>query len=391
MNEFEHRLESLLRDHEKLIGLPNAPKSTNGVWTRYKNPVLTAAHVPIAWRYDLNARTNPFCMERIGVNSVFNAGAIRLDGKYLLVARIEGVDRKSYFAVAESDNGLDHFVFRGEPLEIYGPNDEETNVYDMRLTQHEDGWIYGIFCTERKDPAAPAGDTSSAVAGAGVVRSRDLVRWERLADIKSHFQQRNVVLHPEFVDGRYALYTRPQADFIEVGSGGGICMALVDDIRHAEITRETLVDARVYHTVKEAKNGLGPAPIKTPLGWLHLAHGVRSCACGLRYVLYLFLTALDDPARVVAAPGGYFMAPDADEITGDVSNVLFSNGWVVGDDGRVYIYYASSDSRMHVATSTVEKLLDYCLHTPEDGLTSRKSARTVREMIERNRRLMKQQ
>ena len=327
-------------------------------------------------------------MERFGINAAFNAGAIKLDGKYILMARVEGNDRKSFFAVAESPNGIDNFRFRDYPVTMPETADPDVNVYDMRLTRHEDGWIYGIFCTERKDPAAQPGDLSSAVAAAGIARTRDLEKWERLPDLVSSSQQRNVVLHPEFVDGKYALYTRPQDGFIDAGSGGGIGWALVDDIANAVVktSGEKIINFRHYHTIKELKNGEGPHPVKTPRGWLHLAHGVRGCAAGLRYVLYLYMTDLHDPSLVIAEPGGYFMAPEGEERIGDVSNVLFSNGWITDDDGTVYIYYASSDSRMHVAVSDIDRLTDYCFNTPPDRFRSAESVRTINGIIEGNRK-----
>jgi 4-O-beta-D-mannosyl-D-glucose phosphorylase len=327
-------------------------------------------------------------LERFGINGIFNAGAIKFNGKYILVARVEGNDRKSFFAIAESPNGIDQFKFWDYPVTLSENEDPDVNVYDMRLTEHEDGWIYGIFCTERKDPNAPDGDLSSAVAAAGIVRTKDLKEWERLPDLKSKSQQRNVVLHSEFVDGKYALYTRPQDGFIDAGSGGGIGWALIDDMTHAKIENEKIINFREYHTIKELKNGEGPAPIKTEKGWLHLAHGVRGCAAGLRYVLYLYMTDLQDPSKQIAEPAGYFIAPLGEERLGDVSNVLFSNGWILDDDGTVFIYYASSDTRMHVATSTIEKLVDYCLNTPEDGLRSATSVETLKKQIERNLELI---
>lgn len=347
---------------------------------------MTAKHIPLEWRYDLNPTTNPHCLERIGVNACMNAGAIKWKDKYLLMVRVEGADRKSFFAIAESPNGVDNFRFRERPVNLPDINPEETNVYDMRLTAHEDGWIYGIFCSERHDPAAQPGDLSSAIAKAGIIRSKDLVNWERLPDLKSKSQQRNVVLHPEFVNGKYALYTRPQDGFIDAGSGGGIGWALIDDITKAEVLSEQIIDKRYYHTIKEVKNGEGPHPIKTPQGWLHLAHGVRACAAGLRYVLYLYMTSLDDPAKVIAQPGGYILAPVGEERVGDVSNVLFSNGWIADEDGKVFIYYASSDTRMHVAVSNVQVLVDYCLNTPEDGLRSAASVARINELIDKNKR-----
>lgn len=386
---FQEKLAALQQEHEALVARANRPAATNGVWTRYEYPVLTAAHAPLFWRYDLDERTNPLLLERIGVNAVLNAGAMKWNGRYLLVARVEGADRKSFFAVAESPNGVDNFRFWDYPVTMPDTDDPATNIYDMRLTAHEDGWIYGIFCAERHDPSAPAGDLSSATATAGIARTRDLKHWERLPDLRSRSQQRNVVLHPEFVDGKYALYTRPQDGFIDAGSGGGIGWALVDDMTCAEVRDERIINLRHYHTIKEVKNGEGPHPIRTPQGWLHLAHGVRGCASGLRYVLYLYMTALDDPARVIAEPGGYFMAPVGGEYVGDVMNVLFSNGWIVDDDGRVLIYYASSDTRMHVAESTVERLVDYCLHTPADGFRTASSVETLKALIDRNLRLAK--
>lgn len=375
----------IMEDQEKLLMRKNEMVSkSNGVFNRYKYPILTAEHLPITWRYDLNPETNHYMMERIQMNAVMNAGAIKLNGRYLLVVRVEGADRKSFFAVAESPNGIDNFKFWNYPILMPEGEVPDVNVYDMRLTAHEDGWIYGIFCTERKDPNAPKGDLSSAIASAGIARTRDLIQWERLPDLKSASQQRNVVLHPEFVDGKYALYTRPQDGFIDTGNGGGIGWALTEDITHAEVTSERIIDHRIYHTIKELKNGEGPPPIKTAKGWLHMAHGVRKCAAGLRYVLYLYVTDLEDPTKLIASPGGYFMAPVGEERIGDVSNVLFSNGWIVDDNDTVFIYYASSDTRMHVATSTVDKLLDYCFNTKEDGLRSANSVRSIIQLIEKN-------
>ena len=352
MELFNQRKKQIYREYRELIARKNRPMPGNGIFERYVYPVITADHIPIEYRYDLNPETNPYFMERIGVNATMNSGAIYLDGRYLLVVRVEGVDRKSYFAVAESDNGTDNFRFWDRPLTIPETEDPDTNIYDIRLTRHEDGWIYGIFCSERPDPASPPG-IFGARAAAGVVRTRDLKSWERLPDIVSKTQQRNVVLHPEFVNGKYALYTRPQDGFIDAGNGAGIGWALVDDMTRAEIREEKIIDRRYYHTIKDAKNGEGPAPIKTSRGWLHLAHGVRACAAGLRYVLYLYMTALDDPSRKIASPGGYLIAPRGDERVGDVSNVVFSNGWIVNERNEVFIYYASSDTRMHVATSSI--------------------------------------
>ena len=377
---------------EKLISRRNQKADFyNGIYDRYEYPVLTREFAPVHWRYDLNEETNPYFMERLGINAVMNSGAIELDGKYYLVVRVEGNDRKSFFAVAESENGIDGFHFWDYPVVLPDTCPEETNVYDMRLTKHEDGWIYGVFCSESKDQENP--DLSAAVAAAGIVRTKDLKTWERLDNLTTLHspQQRNVVLHPEFVDGKYALYTRPQDGFIDAGSGGGIGWALVDDITHAEVKEEKIIDQRYYHTIKEVKNGEGPHPIKTSKGWLHLAHGVRGCAAGLRYVLYMYMTALDDPSKLIAAPGGYFMAPEDEERIGDVSNVLFSNGWIADEDGTVFIYYASSDTRMHVATSTIDKLVDYCMNTPVDGLSSSASVDTLKRLIDKNLELLKQQ
>lgn len=382
---FSIRLQYLEKAHQSLVTRENEKMPlSNGIFDRYTYPIITHQHTPLFWRYDLNEKTNPYLMERIGINATFNAGAIKFNNRYILIVRVEGNDRKSFFAIAESPTGIDYFTFWDYPVTLPETEEPDINVYDMRLTAHEDGWIYGVFCSERKDPAAVAGDLSSAVAAAGIVRTRDLKRWERLPDLKSRSQQRNVVLHPEFVHGRYALYTRPQDGFIDAGSGGGIGWALIDDITHAEITEEKIINFRFYHTIKEVKNGEGPHPIKTPKGWLHLAHGVRGCAAGLRYVLYLYMTALDDPSKLIAEPAGYFMGPVEEERVGDVSNVLFSNGWIADDDGTVYIYYASSDTRMHVATSTVDKLVDYCMNTPADGFRSATSVETLKNLISRN-------
>lgn len=387
--EFEKRLAKLKKEHKKLLTRKNKPvkKNYNGIYHRYKRPILTSNHTPLEWRYDMNYETNPYLMQRIGINAAFNSGAIYLDGRYLLAVRVEGWDRKSFFAIAESPNGIDNWRFWERPVTMPSTEEPDTNVYDMRLVQHEDGWIYGIFCAERKDPSAPKGDTSMATASGGIARTRDLISWERLPDFISHHgQQRNLVLPPEFVNGKYAFYTRPQDGFIDVGGGGGIGWALVDDITKAEAPQEEIIDEKVYHTVKELKNGQGPAPLKTEKGWLHLAHGVRNCAAGLRYVLYMFMTGLDNPSKVIARPGGYFMAPEGEERIGDVSNVLFANGWIRNEKDEVFIYYASSDTRMHVATSTIDRLVDYCLNTPEDGLRSAKSVETINQLIERNKK-----
>ena len=383
---FKQRLHALQQQHETLLQRQNTPlEDTNGIVRRYTFPVVTNGHIPLEWRYDLNPATNPFCLERIGVNACMNSGAIKWNGKYLLMVRVEGWDRKSFFAIAESPNGVDNFRFWERPVDLPDIDPAETNVYDMRLTAHEDGWIYGIFCSERHDPDAPPGDLSAAVAKAGIVRTKDLIDWERLPDLQTRSQQRNVVLHPEFVYGKYALYTRPQDGFIAAGSGGGIGWALIDDMADARVLSELIIDKRYYHTIKEVKNGEGPHPIKTSEGWLHLAHGVRACAAGLRYVLYLYMTALDDPTKVIAQPGGYFLAPKGDERVGDVSNVLFSNGWIADEDGTVFIYYASCDTRMHVAVSTVDLLVDYCMNTPQDGLRSAASVARINKLIDRNK------
>ncbi len=388
MNDaFTQRLSVLQKEAEALIGRPNEPLYPgNGIITRYRYPILTAAHVPLHWRYDLNPATNPHLQERIAANAVFNAGAIKHGGKYCLVARVEGADRKSYFAVAESPNGFDQFRFRDRPIRMPETTDPDINVYDMRLVKHADGWIYGLFCTERRDPSAPESDQSAAIAQCGIARTRDLDTWERLPDLVTPSpQQRNVVLHPEFVDGKYAFYTRPQDGFISAGSGGGIGFGLADDITAAVVHQERIVDEKKYHTVYEVKNGQGPAPIRTDKGWLHLAHGVRNTAAGLRYTLYVFMTALEDLTKVIFKPGGYFIAPEGEERVGDVSNVAFSNGWILDDDGKtVFIYYASSDTRMHVATTTVDLLLDYVMHSPPDGLRSAASVDTILSLIEAN-------
>ena len=384
MMDYKEREEFLKARHEALLRRRNVPVEDNGVYERYQDPVVTPEHAPLTWRYDFDPAENPFLLERFGIHATFNAGAIKLDGRYCLMVRVEGADRKSFFAVAESERGVDGFRFRARPVTMPEWGEPATNVYDMRLVAHEDGWIYGIFCVERKDPAAPKGDLSSAVACAGVARTKDLDHWERLPDIVAGSQQRNVVLHPEFVDGKYALYTRPQDGFIDTGSGGGIGWALVDTMDGAVIRDEKIINCRHYHTIKEAKNGEGPAPIRTDRGWLHLAHGVRYCASGLRYVLYLYMTALDDPSRVIAEPAGFFMAPEGGEYVGDVMNVLFSNGWIADPDGTVYIYYASCDTRLHVAVSSVDRLVDYCLHTEPDGLRTGRSVETLNRLIDKN-------
>jgi 4-O-beta-D-mannosyl-D-glucose phosphorylase len=387
MTDFNKRLKELEMAYEALITMSNKEiPSSNGIYSRYQNPILTGAHAPLTWRYDFNPETNPFLMERFGINAAFNAGAMKFNGKYVLAVRVEGLDRKSFFAIAESDNGIDNFRFWEKPMVIPETDEPDTNVYDMRLTAHEDGWIYGLFCAERKDPAAPAFDQSMAVAQCGIVRTKDLISWERLADLKTPSpQQRNVVLHPEFVDGKYAFYTRPQDGFIESGTGGGIGFGLSDSIEHAVVKKESIVDNKLYHTVYEAKNGLGPEPLKTSHGWLHLAHGVRNTAAGLRYVLYMFMTDLEDLTKVIYKPAGYFLAPVGEERIGDVSNVVFSNGWIRDEDDKVFIYYASSDTRMHVATSTIPQLLDYVMNTPADGLRSATSVESIIKIVDNNR------
>ena len=398
---FNDKLTALRAAHEALLTRKNEPvDGGNGIYTKYQYPILTAEHTPLEWRYDFCEQTNPYLMQRIMMNAVLNAGAILFDGKYTVVARVEGADRKSFFAVAQSDNGIDGWRFWDEPVTMPdGDNAPATNVYDMRLTRHEDGWIYGVFCVERHDETKPF-DTSAATAAAGIARTKDLIHWERLQDLKSLCQQRNVVLFPEFIDGKYALFTRPQDGFIETGKGGGIGWTLTEDITHAEVRNERIIFPRNYHTIYEVKNGEGPAPIKTSQGWLHLAHGVRATASGLRYVLYLYMTALDDPTRIIAKPGGWFLVPEAEEYIGDVMNVAFANGWIVEqpisnlqcpmsnnkDTRRVFIYYASADTRLHVATSTIDQLVDYCLHTPEDGLTTSASVETIKALVAKNRK-----
>jgi len=384
--EYKAKIAALRERHEQLLSKPNVPEEFgNGIYTRYQNPILTAEHTPLEWRYDFCEQDNPYLMQRIMMNATLNSGAIKWQGKYLLVVRVEGADRKSFFAVAESPNGVDNFRFWEEPITM--PEDvlPATNIYDMRITAHEDGWIYGLFCAERHDDNQP-GDLSAATATCGIARTKDFKTWYRLPDLKSKSQQRNVVLHPEFVDGKYALYTRPQDGFIDAGSGGGIGWALVDDIEHAEVKEEKIINARHYHTIMEVKNGEGPHPIKTDRGWLHLAHGVRGCASGLRYVLYMYMTALDDPTRVIAQPGGFFLVPQGEEYIGDVMNVAFTNGWIADPDGKVFIYYASSDTRMHVAVSTVDRLVDYCMNTPEDGFSTGASVETIKKLVEKNRK-----
>ena len=388
--EFSKRLKLLEHSYKQLVTRQNKKQELgNGIFDRYEHPVLTSAHAPLLWRYDLNPQTNPYLLERFGINAAFNAGAIKWRNKYLLVARVEGLARKSFFAVAESPNGIDNFTFWDYPIDMPETDDPDTNVYDMRLTEHEDGWVYGLFCTERRDPDAPAYDQSSAVAACGIARTKDMVDWERLPDLVTNSpQQRNVVLHPEFVDGKYALYTRPQDGFISAGTGGGIGFGLADSMENAVVDEEIIIDNKNYHTVYESKNGQGPAPIKTINGWLHMAHGVRNTAAGLRYVLYMFMTDLDDLTKVLYKPAGYFLAPEGEERVGDVSNVVFCNGWIKDDDGTVYIYYASSDTRMHVATTTVDKLTDYVMNTPEDGFRSATSVKTLNRLIDKNKNFL---
>mgnify|MGYP002710318782 FL=1 len=387
---FKENYERELAKYEALITRRNVVSDEyNGIYDRYTYPVLTREHAPLFWRYDLNPETNPYFMERLGINAVFNAGAIELNGKFYVVARVEGYDRKSFFAVAESPNGVDNFRFWDYPILLEDTCKEETNVYDMRLTKHEDGYIYGVFCSESKDPSNA--DLSAAVAQAGIVRTKDLKTWERLPNLRTQAeQQRNVVLHPEFVNGKYAFYTRPQDGFIDAGSGGGIGFGLCDDITNAYIKeKEVIINTRKYHTITEVKNGAGAVPIKTNKGWLHIAHGVRNTAAGLRYVTYVFVTDLNDPTKCIAEPSGYFISPYGEERIGDVSNVAFTNGAIARENGDVYIYYASSDTRLHVATTTVDKLLDYAFNTPQDPLRSVECVAQRCELIKRNLGFMK--
>jgi 4-O-beta-D-mannosyl-D-glucose phosphorylase len=389
-NLFNERKDLIEKEHEALLSKKNEKLfSTNGVYNRYANPVVTRDHVPLHWRYDFDAASNPFFMERIGFNAAFNAGAMKWNGKYLLAVRTEGNDRKSFFAIAESPNGIDNFRFWDRPITLPETIEPDTNVYDMRLTQHDDGYIYGVFCTERKDPKAPAGDTSSAVAAAGIARTKDLINWERLPDLVSTAgQQRNVVLFPHLIKGKYAFFTRPQDGFIDTGKGGGIGFGFADDITKAVVKEEVIVDAKTYHTIYEVKNGQGPAPIKTKHGWLNLAHGVRNTAAGLRYTLYMFMSDLEKPWVVTHKPTGHFIAPLGAERVGDVSNVTFTNGWILDDDGTVFIYYASSDTRMHVATSSLEQLVDYCMNSPQDKLRSAASVQTINALIDKNKAVL---
>lgn len=388
---FEKKCKEIMEAYEKVVTRKNVKSDFyNGVYDRYEYPVLTRDHIPPFWKYDMNPETNPFFMERLGVNAVFNSGAIELNGKFYLVARVEGNDRKSFFAVAESDNGIDGFRFWDYPILLEDTCPEETNVYDMRLTKHEDGYIYGVFCSESKDHSV--NDLSAAVAAAGIVRTKDLKTWERLENLKTlnSPQQRNVVLHPEFVNGKYAFYTRPMDDFIDTGSGGGVGFGLCDDITHAVIDEEIITSKRVYHTITEAKNGAGATPIKTEKGWIHIAHGVRNTAAGLRYVIYAFATSLEDPTKVIAEPSGFMIAPLGSERVGDVSNVVFTNGAIARENGEVYIYYASSDTRLHVATTTIEKLVDYVFHTPQDPHRSVKCVEQRCDLIRKNLEYMNQ-
>jgi len=382
---FTERKETVVEKHNEIVFRKNEKEfSTNGIFNRYKYPVITRENIPLEWRFDFSYETNPFFLERIGVNATLNSGAIFFEGKYVIVVRVEGNDRKSYFAVARSENGIDNFVFDKYPVRLPIYDEPDTNVYDMRLTKHEDGWIYGLFCSERKDKTVD--DTSSAVAKCGIVRTKDLINWERLPDLETRYQQRNVALHPEYVNGKYMLYTRPSDGFIDVGSGGGIGCALVDTMEKAVVNEETIIEKRIYHTIKEVKNGAGATPIKTKEGWLHIAHGVRNTAAGLRYVLYCFMTDLNDPMKVIYKPAGHFMAPLGSERVGDVSNVLFCNG-AIEKDGEIFIYYASSDTRLHVATTTVDKMIDYCKNTPEDGFTTHESVNKICALIDRNNKV----
>ncbi len=390
---FEKKVRNLFEKQKKLINRKNEPiEEKHGIYNRYKYPVLTREHIPFTWLFDLDYNSNPNLLQRLGVNAVFNSGAIELDGKILLVARVEGDDRKSFFAVAESPTGIDQFKFWDHPIDMPQTNEPDINVYDIRLTKHEDGWIYGIFCTERKDPDAHEGDLSSAVAQAGITRTKDLKTWERLDDLKSPSpQQRNVVLHPEFINGKYAFYTRPMEGFIETGSGTGIGWGLSENIEHANIDKEIIIEERRYHAINESKNGMGPPPIKTEKGWLHLAHGVRDTAAGLRYVLYCFMTDLENPEKLIHRPGQQLLSPRDSERTGDVSNVVFSNGWVARDDGDLFIYYGSSDTRMHVAKTTVDKLVDFTINTPEDGMRTAVCVQQRIDLIKKNEETLKKE
>ncbi|MBL4827739.1 MAG: glycosidase [Spongiibacteraceae bacterium] len=390
MTVFQKKIVTLINQQKKLFTKKNMRGlQHNGIYQRWLNPVITAEHVPVSWRYDFDEKNNPQLLERMGINATFNAGAIYWKNKYLVVVRVEANDRKSFFAVAESDNGIDNFCFWDYPVTLPQTDQTDTNVYDMRLTAHDDGYIYGVFCTERKDKLLPD-DSSAAQAKCGVARTKDFLHWERLADLISPgAQQRNVVLHSEFVDGKYAFYTRPQHDFMGVGGSGGIAWGLSDSIENAEIKNETIIDAKCYHTIKEVKNGQGPAPLKTEQGWLHLAHGVRKTAAGLRYVLYMFMTALDRPWVVIYQPAGHLLAPQSGERVGDVSNVVFSNGWIVNEKRDVFIYYASSDTRLHIATSTLDLLIDYVVNSPRDTLSSASNVVVRKHMNKKNRDIIK--
>ncbi len=381
---------NIFKEYNNLIKKENIIDNSwnNNIYTKYLNPIITRNHIPPFWKYDFNEDTNPYCMERLGVNATLNSGAIELNSQFYLVVRVEGNDRKSFFAVAQSDNGIDNFKFWDYPVTIPETENPDVNVYDMRLTKHQDGWIYGVFCTERKDIKTPKNDTSSATAKAGIARTKDLITWERLADLKTKSpQQRNVILHPEFINGKYAFYTRPQDGFISTGEGGGISWGLSSSIENAEIENEILMDSKIYHTVKEVKNGGGAPPIKTDKGWLHIAHGVRNTAAGLRYVLYAFMCDLDNPSKVIYTPSGHFLAPQKEERVGDVSNVVFCNGLIVKNN-TVYIYYASSDTRMHVATTTIDKLIDYVIKTPKDPLFSGKCVQQRSNLIKENLKIL---
>lgn len=387
--DFETKKKNMLQKHEDLISMKNKilDKYECGIYDRYENPVITDAHVPLNWKYDFNQESNPFLMQRLGINVVLNSGAIEFNGKVVLMPRIEGWDRKSFFGIAESDNGIDNFQFWDYPVRLPDLYPDETNVYDMRLVKHEDGWIYGTFCSESHDDSQPH-DISAALAHCGIIRTKDLKTWERLPNLQTTSdQQRNCVLHPEFIDGKYAFYTRPLADFLSLGGGEGIGWGFCDDIQNAKIEEEVFIDERVYHTIKEGKNGQGPAPIKTSEGWLHLAHGVRACAAGMRYVLYMFMTSLEDPTKKIYEPGGYIISPRGDERIGDVSNVVFSNGWVMRDNGKVFIYYGASDTRLNVVTSTIDKLVDYVKNTPPDALRSVECVKQRIDLIKKNQKL----
>lgn len=389
-NTFQLKLRTLQKDHQTFLRRKNRKqKSGNGIFNRYENPVLVAEHTPLSWRYDFNPKTNPHLMTRLGINSICNVGAMEWKGNIVLAARVEGYDRKSFFGIAESRNGVDGFKFWDYPVVIPEIGPEETNTYDMRLVRHEDGWIYGLFCSERHDESKPH-DLSAAVAGCGIARTKNLVDWQRLPNLKTKaLHQRNCVLHPEFVNGKYAFYTRPMSDFAATGTGDGIGWGFCNNIEKPVVRKEVILDSRHYHSIKEGKNGAGAAPIKTRKGWLHLAHGVRNTAAGMRYVLYLFLCDLKDPSKIIQSPGGYLVAPEGEERVGDVSNVVFTNGWVARKNGDVFIYYGSSDTRTHVIRSTVDQLLDYVTNTPEDGLRSSACVQQRIQLIKRNQRILR--